>query len=79
MKQSTPSIIASFDELLQLAKEEPVKQKLNKWRLLAPTIIELHDNKNFSYQEIADWLILHKGIKASASSVYQSYRRHKDA
>ena len=78
MKQELPSIVASFDELLQMAKEEPVKQKISKWSLLAPTIVELHDNKNFTYQEIADWILLHKGIKTSSTSVYQSYRRYKD-
>ena len=77
MKQSTESIVASFNELLEMAKEEEVKQRISKWSLLAPTIIELHDNKKFTYQEIADWILLHKGIKAGATSVYQAYKKYK--
>jgi len=77
MKQSTESIIASFNELLEMAKEEEVKQRISKWSLLAPTIIELHDNKNFTYKEIADWILLHKGIEASSTSVYQAYKKYK--
>ena len=77
MKQSTESIIASFNELLEKAKEEKVKQKINKWSLLAPAIIELHDNKKFTFQEIADWILLHKGIGVSSTSVYQAYKKYK--
>ena len=77
MKQSTESIIASFNELLEMAKEEEVKQRISKWSLLAPTIIELHDNKNFTYQQIADWILLHKGIGVSSTSVYQAYKKYK--
>ena len=77
MEQSTESIIASFNELLEKAKEEKVKEKINKWSLLAPAIIELHDNKKFTYQEIADWILLHKGIGVSTTSVYQTYKKYK--
>jgi len=77
MKQSTESIIASFHELLEKAKQEQVKQRISKWSLLAPTIIELHDNKNFTYQQIADWILLHKGIGVSSTSVYQAYKKYK--
>ena len=79
MKQEVSSLVSSFDELLILAKEEPIKKKVTKWSLLAPTIIELHDNKNFSFEDIGKWILLHMGIKASTTSVYQAYRRYKDA
>jgi len=79
MKQELPSIVSSYDELLMLAKEEPIKKKVTKWSLLAPTVIELHDNKNFSFEEIGKWILLRMGIKASTTSVYQAYRRYKNA
>lgn len=64
--------------LLEEAKKEEVKERKGLWEVLSPTIIELRDNKNFTFQQIADWLII-KGVKkATTASVYQTYKKYKE-
>jgi len=66
-----------YRELLMDAKKEEVREKKDKWKELAPIVIELRDNKKFTFQEITEWLQL-KDIKCSNPSVYQAYRKYKE-
>jgi len=67
-----------YRELLQDAILEEVAEEVtreSKWRCLAPIIVELKDNKKFTYRMISEWLEA-KGVEASSSSVYQEYRNY---
>ena len=69
-----------YRELLQDAILEEVAEEVtreSKWRGLAPTIVELKDNKNFTYKMISEWFEA-KGVKASSSAVYQAYRNYSE-
>jgi len=69
-----------YRELLQDAILEEVAEEVSresKWRGLAPIIVELKDNKKFTYRMISEWLEA-KGVKASSSSVYQAYRNYSE-
>ena len=63
--------------LLEEAKKEEVKEREGLWQVLSPTIIELRDNKNFTFQQIADWLITRGIKKATSASVYQTYKKYR--
>ena len=63
--------------LMQDAIKEEVKERKSKWKELAPIVIELRDNKKFTFQEITEWLQL-KGVKCSNPSVYQAYKKYKE-
>ena len=63
--------------LMQDAIKEKVKERKSKWKELAPIVIELRDNKKFTFQEITEWLQL-KGVKCSNPSVYQAYKKYKE-
>jgi len=66
-----------YRELLQDAILEEVAEvsRTSKWRDLAPVIVELKDNKKFSFRMISEWFES-KGLKASAATVYQAYRKY---
>ena len=66
-----------YRELLMEAKKEEVREKVQYWQRLAPIVIELRDNKKFTFQEITEWLQL-KGVKCSNPSVYQAYKKYKE-
>lgn len=63
--------------LLEEAKKEKVKERKSKWKELAPIVIELRDNKKFTFQEITNWLQA-RDIQCSNPSVFQAYDKYKE-
>ena len=63
--------------LMQDAIKEEVRERKSKWKELSPIVLELRDNKNFTFQQIAEWFET-KGIKASTPNVYQTYNKYKE-
>jgi len=63
--------------LMQDAIKEEVKERKSKWKELAPIVIELRDNKKFTFQEITEWLQA-RDIQCANPSVFQAYNKYKE-
>ena len=63
--------------LMQDAIKEEVREKVQYWQRLAPIVIELRDNKKFTFQEITEWLQA-RDIQCANPSVFQAYNKYKE-
>jgi len=65
---------AAVDVLLDAAGKEPCRVEISD---LGPVIALLRDERGFSFQSIADWLVEH-GVSCRATTAGAVYKRYSE-